>query len=388
MNKIKLENKLEETQASVLYGRNSLFYVETIIGNAINSKASDIHLNILDLNSSEKELQISYRIDGILVKDKFIHEKFGKQKINQNASEIISRIKILSGMNVAEKRLPQDGSISYEHNKNNWDIRVATLPAISGESIVIRILGNTLESVSLESLGFSKVNEQKIEKILQKKFGLILITGPTGSGKSTTMTTMINMLDIEHKKIITVEDPVESRINGVTQIQINEKIGLNFSEVLRSSLRNDPDVIVISEIRDEETAEIAIRAALTGHLVIATLHTNNAIGTITRLIDMGIRRYIVLDSLLCIIAQRLVRKKCLICGGSGCVNCNGGYSGRTTINEVLLLNDDVKEILKKEKSLADIEHELKKSDFKTMLDDCKKKINENIIDESEVFTLF
>ncbi|MFZ2705688.1 MAG: ATPase, T2SS/T4P/T4SS family, partial [Leptotrichiaceae bacterium] len=263
MNKIKLENKLEETQASVLYGRNSLFYVETIIGNAINSKASDIHLNILDLNSSEKELQISYRIDGILVKDKFIHEKFGKQKINQNASEIISRIKILSGMNVAEKRLPQDGSISYEHNKSNWDIRVATLPAISGESIVIRILGNTLESVSLESLGFSKVNEQKIEKILQKKFGLILITGPTGSGKSTTMTTMINMLDIEHKKIIKVEDPVESRINGVTQIQINEKIGLNFSEVLRSSLRNDPDVIVISEIRDEETAEIAIRAALT-----------------------------------------------------------------------------------------------------------------------------
>ena len=388
MNKIKLENKLEETQASVLYGRNSLLYVETIIGNAIKSKASDIHLSILDLNTSEKELQISYRVDGILVKDKFIHEKFGKQKINQNASEIISRIKILSRMNVAEKRLPQDGSILYEYNNNNWDIRVATLPAISGESIVIRILGSTLESVSLESLGFSKVNEQKIEKILQKKFGLILITGPTGSGKSTTMTTMINMLDIEHKKIITVEDPVETRINGVTQIQINEKIGLNFSEVLRSSLRNDPDVIIISEIRDEETAEIAIRAALTGHLVIATLHTNNAIGTITRLIDMGIRRYIVLDSLLCIIAQRLVRKKCLICGGKGCLNCNNGYSGRTTINEVLLLNDDVKEILKNEKSLVDIEHELKKFDFKTMLDDCKKKINENIIDGSEGFTLF
>ncbi len=388
MSKIKITNKLEETQASVLYGRNSMFYVEVIIGNAIKNDASDIHLNAIDAEGNVSRLEINYRIDGHLVKDRLIYETFGEDKINQNANEIISRIKILSSMNVAEKRLPQDGSMSFDYDRKKWDIRVATLPTVNGESLVIRILGNVMNYLSLEELGFSKENKIKIEDILKKKYGLILITGPTGSGKSTTMATMIKYLNVESKKIITIEDPVEIKINGITQVQINEKIGLNFPEVLRSSLRNDPDIIVISEIRDEITAEIAIRAALTGHLVIATLHTNNSISTISRLIDMGIRRYIVLDSLLCIIAQRLVSKKCDICNGEGCSECNGGYKGRTTINEALFLNDTTKEILKKEKSYLELEKDLKKHGFKTIFDDCMEKINANLISKDEIYTIF
>ena len=300
-------------------------------------------------------------------------------------------MKILAGMNVAEKRKPQDGSFSFLLNSKNvnkrYDIRAAYMPTAGGESMVLRILENYLKDIRLETLGFSKQSIEMLNGILGRKYGMILVSGPTGSGKSTTLKSLINMLNNGRKKIITVEDPVESKIDGTIQIQVNQEIGVTFSEVLKATLRNDPDIIVISEIRDEVTAEIAVRAALTGHLVISTIHTNDAVSTLIRLVDMGIPKYLILDSLIGVIGQRLVGKKCQKCMGEGCDECSSGYSGRISINEILVLNQDVRNILKEDNHLgSETKDKLKMLNQKYFIDfaeDADEKIEKGLIFERE-----
>lgn len=347
-------------------------YLDTIIETAIEKKASDIHIKY---NSEEFELK--YRIDGNLLEDEELYNKINEKIIEKNIVEIMSRIKILSNLNVAEKRKPQDGSFSYiDINKNKYDIRVAFLPIIEGESVVLRILKNFLEDIQLKTLGFLEKNEKIIIEMLNKKYGLILVTGPTGSGKSTTLTSMINILNNGEKKIITVEDPVENKIKGITQVQVNNEIGVTFPEVLKSILRSDPDVIVISEIRDEITAEIAIRAALTGHLVISTLHTNDVISTLVRLEDMKIPKYLILDSLVGIIGQRLIGKK-----------VENKYRGRVSINEILYFDEKVRNVLKKNELGENVKKELKEIEnikFIDFFQDIIEKIEKNIVFEKDV----
>ena len=325
-----------------IISKSVISYVNEILKIGIFENASDIHIKYDNVEGME----IKYRKDGYLIESSNLYKNINKNLLEKNIVEIISRIKILSQMNVAEKRKPQDGSFSISLRDKRYDIRAAYMPTFYGESVVLRILENYLENVKLETLGFFPESIKLLKKILKRKHGLVLVSGPTGSGKSTTLQSMINKINDGKRKIITVEDPVEIKIKGIVQVQINNEIGVTFAEVLKATLRNDPDVIVISEIRDEVTAEIAVRAALTGHLVISTIHTNDAVSTIVRLVDMGIPKYLILDSLIGVVGQRLVSKKCQKCSGTGCSDCNNGHSGRISINEVLLINDGVKDILK------------------------------------------
>ena len=366
-----------------LVSNTTVSYVNEIIETGINERASDIHISFDETDGME----IKYRIDGILRESEKLYMKIDRKILSKNIIEIISRIKILSNMNVAEKRKPQDGSFSFLLKKK-YNIRAAYVPTVEGESIVLRILENYLENTELETLGFSEKSIGMLEKVLERKFGLILVSGPTGSGKSTTLLSIIDILNDGKRKIITVEDPVETKVKGLVQIQVNEEIGVTFSEVLKSTLRNDPDIIVISEIRDEITAEIAVRAALTGHLVISTIHTNDAVSTIIRLTDMGIPKYLILDSLIGVIAQRLVGKKCDYCSGEGCEKCSGGYRGRTSINEVLIVEEEVKNILKSENLGRKSKEELKKNAEKYFVDfdgDIRDKLTKNMIFEKDVY---
>lgn len=366
-----------------LISNSTVSYVNEIIETGINERASDIHIS-----SDETDgMEIKYRIDGILRESEKLYFKIDRKVLSKNITEIISRIKILSNMNVAEKRKPQDGSFSFLLKKK-YNIRAAYVPTVEGESIVLRILENYLENTELETLGFSRKSIEMLEKVLERKFGLILVSGPTGSGKSTTLLSIIDILNNGKRKIITVEDPVEIKVKGLVQIQVNEEIGVTFPEILKSTLRNDPDIIVVSEIRDEITAEIAVRAALTGHLVISTIHTNDAVSTLIRLTDMGIPKYLILDSLVGVIAQRLVGKKCSFCGGEGCSECSGGYRGRISINEVLILEDEVKNILKSENLGRKSKEELKRNAEKYFVDfdgDIKDKLSKNMIFEKDVY---
>ncbi len=366
-----------------LVSSSTVSYVNEIIERGIRERASDIHISF----DVDEGMEIKYRVDGILREAEKLYSKVEKRLLEKNIVEIISRIKILANMNVAEKRKPQDGSFSFLLDRR-YNIRAAYIATVGGESIVLRILENYLENMELKTLGFSEENISILNKILMRKYGLVVVSGPTGSGKSTTLLSLLDILNDGKKKIISVEDPVETKVKGIVQIQINEEIGVTFPEVLKNTLRNDPDIIVVSEIRDEITAEIAVRAALTGHLVIATLHTNDAVSTIIRLVDMGIPKYLVLDSLIGVVAQRLVGKRCSECGGAGCENCSGGYKGRISINEVLVLNEKVKNILK-----GDSLGERSKSRLRELGDgyfmdfdcDVRKKISENLIFEKDVY---
>jgi general secretion pathway protein E len=362
--------------------------VNEIIKKGILKKASDIHIKFDDLDGME----IKYRIDGILQEVEELFDVIDKKILERNVVEIISRIKILSEMNVAEKRKPQDGSFSFLLDEKRYDVRVAYMPTINGESIVLRILKSFLENTELKTLGFSNESEEILEKMLERKYGMILVSGPTGSGKSTTLLSMIEKLNDGKRKIITVEDPVENKIKGIVQVQVNNEIGVTFSEVLKSCLRNDPDIIVVSEIRDEITAEIAVRAALTGHLVISTIHTNNAIATITRLVDMGIPKYLILDSMIGVVAQRLIGKKCDNYSNHldehSCNRCNNGYDGRIVINEILYLNEEVKNILKKNELGEKVKKEIKELETAKYIDfsmDVNEKIEKNLIFEKDAF---
>ncbi|WP_374124201.1 GspE/PulE family protein [Leptotrichia hongkongensis] len=389
--RVKLKD-ISDNKKNNLLSKDTVSYLNEIVKAGFKERASDIHIKFDLLEGME----IKYRVDGYLMESEKLYESVNKKVLEKNITEIIARIKILAGMNVAEKRKPQDGSFSFLLNIKNinkrYDIRAAYMPTIGGESIVLRILENYLEDINLETLGFSDQSIAMLNEILTRKYGMILVSGPTGSGKSTTLKSLINMLNDGRKKIITVEDPVESKIDGIIQIQVNQSIGVTFAEVLKATLRNDPDIIVISEIRDEVTAEIAVRAALTGHLVISTIHTNDAVSTLIRLVDMGIPKYLILDSLIGVIGQRLVGKKCQKCMGEGCDECSSGYSGRISINELLVLNQDVRNILKEDNHLgSETKNKLKMLNqkyqnqkcFIDFMEDADEKIEKNLISERE-----
>lgn len=393
--KAKLKDVVDNKKNSFL-SKDTVSYLNEIVKAGFKERASDIHVKFDLLEGME----IKYRVDGYLKESQKLYEAVNRKVLEKNITEIIARMKILAGMNVAEKRKPQDGSFSFLLNAKNtnkrYDIRAAYMPTVGGETMVLRILENYLKDIKLETLGFSSQSIKMLNETLDRKYGMILVSGPTGSGKSTTLKSLINMLNDGRKKIITVEDPVESKINGTVQIQVNQEIGVTFSEVLKATLRNDPDIIVISEIRDEITAEIAVRAALTGHLVISTIHTNDAVSTLIRLVDMGIPKYLILDSLIGVIGQRLVGKRCQKCMGEGCDECSSGYSGRISINEILVLNQDVRNILKEDNHLgSETKNKLKTLNqkyenqkcFIDFMEDANEKIEKKLIFEREKGTI-
>lgn len=334
--------------------------VNSLIQQAVRDKASDIHIE-----PQEECLRVRFRVDGVL------REVISFPKNTQ--APILSRIKIMAEMDIAEKRLPQDGRINVVEKGHQIDLRVSTLPTILGEKVVLRILDKSAMAIALEDLGFSEKNMEMYNKLITKSYGLVLVTGPTGSGKSTTLYSTLMHVNSTTKNIITVEDPVEYRILGVNQVAVNNKAGLTFANGLRTILRQDPNVIMVGEVRDGETAEITINAALTGHLVFSTLHTNDAAGAISRLIDMGVEPFLVVSSVRGIIAQRLVRLICPHCKkeyvpepfsnerlylgigqnepitlwkGEGCPRCNfSGYSGRLAIHEVLPIQEEMKAMI-------------------------------------------
>ena len=335
-------------------------YLEQIIEKGILSHASDIHFEPF-----ENLTRIRFRIDGIL---------YSKDVIDKNLyNSVVLRVKVISNLNIAENRRPQDGKINPLYLKAEYDLRVSILPIVYGEKVVIRILYKEGFDIGLSNIGFSSEDSLKIKKALKSDMGMILLTGPTGSGKTTTMYSMINYLNEEGKNIVTIEDPVEYTIKGINQVNVNYKAGVDFACGLRSILRQDPDVIMIGEIRDEETAQIAVRAAITGHLVLSTVHANNCLGTLNRLTDMGVPMYMVLDAVTAVLSQRLIRKVCEHCKeeytlpshainkfnnaikkaykGKGCSLChNTGYLGRVIAYELLILSDDFKKSIKDKKS--------------------------------------
>lgn len=329
--------------------------IETIFQDAINQKASDIHIE-----PDANVLRIRRRIDGVLYE-----QVMDEYRI---APALVSRLKLMAGLDISEKRLPQDGRFDLKVRDKSIDVRLATMPTTSGESVVMRLLDHYHGTLALDSVGFAPLLLTRIKRELHRPHGIILVTGPTGSGKTTTLYAMLNELNQAEKKIITVEDPVEYQLPRINQVQTNAKIGLTFAKVLRSALRADPDIIFVGEIRDKETAEIALRAAMTGHLVLSSLHTNDAINTALRLVDIGIEPYLVASAVNAIIAQRLLRRICLSCRkpelpdvgqqawleallvtdvitdtyyvGSGCPVCNhSGYQGRIAIHEILQFDD-------------------------------------------------
>ena len=307
--------------------------VDLIILEALKKRASDIHIE-----SEESCLRVRYRIDGNL------RDILRVPKKNQNA--VLARLKIMSGMNITESRIPQDGRFKIRMQKKEVDFRVSMLPTAFGGKVVLRALDKSNLSIGLDTLGFSADTLARFKDAIVKPFGMILVTGPTGSGKSTTLYSVINQMNTPDKSITTIEDPVEYQVEGVTQIQANSDIGLTFANGLRSLLRQSPDIIMIGEIRDSETADIAIKASLTGQLVLSTLHTNDAPTAISRLIDMGIEPFLIASSLVLVAAQRLCRKICKACNGKGCKKCNStGYFGRIAILEALAIDDKIREMI-------------------------------------------
>jgi type IV pilus assembly protein PilB len=335
-------------------------FVNLLITQAISDRASDIHIE-----PTERDLRVRYRIDGVL------HDAHRSPKHIQNG--VISRLKIMADMNIAERRLPQDGRLSVSHQGRKVDLRIATLPTVWGEKVVARILDNSQAHLGLADLGFSEANYQRFAESYNKPYGMILATGPTGSGKSTTLYATLNLLNKPDVNVITVEDPVEYRLAGINQVQTNTRAGLTFASALRSILRCDPDIVLIGEIRDHETAQIAIEAALTGHLVLSTLHTNDAPSAITRLVEMGIEPFLVGSAVDAVLAQRLCRSLCERCRQAyeptalelltigypwtedlpvpilyrpkGCTACGGtGYHGRLALHEVMTVTEEIERL--------------------------------------------
>jgi len=340
-----------EESAPIIKFVNALFY------QAVKKRASDIHIEV-----QEKRGEVRFRIDGMLVKNADLDKKI--------VNLIVSRIKVISNLDISEKRIPQDGRTQIKIAGETLDIRVSVLPTFYGERVVMRLLMQSSQIPQINELGFSNELIGDMKKLLRSSHGIILVTGPTGSGKTTSLHSFLREVESPEKNLITVEDPVEYKSDNIAQIQVNEKVGLTFAAALRSILRQDPDVIMIGEIRDEETAAISVRAALTGHLVFSTLHTNSAAATISRLADMNVEPFLISSSLLGILAQRLVRVLCEECKeediiaedfaedyqipkdaqvykSCGCKNCNySGFSGRRSIGEIVVMNDTLKELLK------------------------------------------
>lgn len=354
----------EETEELTLDDKPAVQLVNQIINNAIKSGASDVHIEAL-----EKILRVRFRIDGVL------------QEVMQNPIKIfpsvVSRVKVLGGMDIAEKRVPQDGRATVRYEDRTLDVRIATMPTVYGEKIVMRLLERSKGTVSIKDINFSKRQFPRFDKAIHMPYGFVLVTGPTGSGKSTTLYATLAEISTLEKNVITLEDPVERRMAGINQVQMNNRAGMTFAAALRSVLRSDPDIVMVGEIRDGETAKIAVEAALTGHMVLSTLHTNDAAGAVTRLEEMGVEPFLTASSLVGVLAQRLVRKLCPKCKEEytltreemlkilpdfpveeypqevykvykpkGCLTCNNtGYKGREAVFEFLTVTEEMKKLI-------------------------------------------
>ena len=379
-------------------------YLNAIIFKANSERASDVHIE-----SFEDKVKVRFRIDGIL------YDISQEDKAFQAA--IISRIKVMAGLNIAEKRLPQDGRIGLKIAGRNVDIRVSTIPTQFGERVVLRLLDKTSTVLDLAQIGVSERNLEIIQKIIQKPNGIFLVTGPTGSGKTTTLYSALSRINLPGINILTVEDPIEYQLESIGQMQVNPKINFTFASGLRAILRQDPDVVMVGEIRDTETAEIAIQASLTGHLVLSTLHTNDSPGALTRLIDMGIEPFLVSSSLLGILAQRLVRRLCPACkesyeisdeevkelnlnpktiptrtafrpGSTDCAVCkNTRYIGRTGIHELLIIDDEIRSLVLQRVDSNTIKQSAMKRGFETLRVDGAKKVLKGITSVEEVLLM-
>ncbi|MBL7031793.1 MAG: type II secretion system ATPase GspE [Nitrospira sp.] len=370
--------------------------VNMLITRAVESRTSDIHIEPFEHN-----VKVRFRIDGALTDIESLPKRI--------QPAVISRVKIMSRMNIAERRLPQDGRIKLRVSGRDVDLRVSTIPTIYGESIVMRILDSGSALIILDHLGFPEAIQQKYEKLIKMPYGMILVTGPTGSGKTTTLYASLNKINSVDKKIITVEDPIEYQIDGINQIQSKSQIGLSFANALRHIVRQDPDVIMVGEIRDIETAEISIHSALTGHLVFSTLHTNDAPGAVTRLLDMGIEGFLVSSSLIGVLAQRLVRMICPVCKepfkpqqelvdklqflkgneetyyGKGCDECrHTGYRGRTGIFELMQINAEVRQLILEKASSDVIRKKAIESGMEVLRESGWEKVRQGITTVEEV----
>jgi type IV pilus assembly protein PilB len=375
-------------------------FVNLLVSQAISDRASDIHIE-----PTERDLRVRYRIDGVL------HDAHRSPK--NIANGVVSRLKIMADMNIAERRVPQDGRMSVNHDGRRIDLRMATLPTVWGEKVVARILDNTNTRLGLDDLGFSEHNFTRFHESYSKPYGMILATGPTGSGKSTTLYATLNLLNKPEVNVITVEDPVEYRLAGINQVQTNAKAGLTFASALRSILRSDPDIVLIGEIRDHETAQIAIEAALTGHLVLSTLHTNDAPSAVTRLVEMGIEPFLVGSALDAVLAQRLCRSLCERCKQpyqpepaeldqvgfpwdadegpptlyrpNGCSKCaHTGYRGRMALHEVMTVTEEIERLAVARASTDDIGRAARAQGMTTLRDDGWLKVGQGKTSIEEV----
>jgi len=371
--------------------------VNHLMERALDLNASDIHFE-----PEEKQLMVRCRVDGVMVNIERLPASV--------QPSISSRVKLMARLDIGEKRLPQDGRIQYSMGDRTLDMRVSTLPGIHGESIVLRILDRGDVNVSLDQLGMPTDVLKPYSQLIQQPHGIILVTGPTGSGKTTSLYATLEKINTGVQKIITIEDPVEYQLGGITQIHVNSKIGLTFAAGLRSIVRQDPDIIMVGEIRDRETAEIAIESALTGHLVFSTLHTNDAAGAITRLQDMGIDTYLISSSVLAVMAQRLVRKVCRHCGqkqplteeeaellglkrqqcptifrGTGCERCaQTGYRGRLGLYELLVISDDIRHVIGTGGDANQIRTQAIQEGLRTLRRDALEKLHEGVTTPEEI----
>ena len=388
----------EEVVENDVVNNPSVRLVDSIIKEAVPYRASDIHIEPF-----EKVVKVRYRIDGDL-------QERAEFPIN-SYSAICARIKIMAGLDIAERRVPQDGRINMIIGGKEFDFRVSTLPTVFGEKFVIRVLDKTSFRFTRSDLGFTENESILIDKMLAKPHGIILLTGPTGCGKSTTLYSFLKEVNSPAVNIVTVEDPVEYIMTGINQTQVNPKANMTFAAALRSILRQDPDVIMIGEMRDEETAEIAVRAAITGHIVFSTLHTNDATGAITRLEDMGVADYLVADALIGVIAQRLVKRLCpeckkkgktkakemeilgidepiSICRPQGCQFCNGtGYKGRIAVHEIMYMNENMRSAVVRERNLEVLRDLARQNGMVTLWSSCKSLVEKGITSIQELMTL-
>ncbi|MBY0146688.1 GspE/PulE family protein [Neobacillus niacini] len=371
--------------------------VNQLLTNAVIQKASDIHID-----PHETKVVVRYRVDGVLRVERVLPRHM--------QSVLTARVKIMSNLDITEHRIPQDGRIKINLEFHPIDLRVSTLPTVYGEKIVMRILDMGAALNDLGKIGFNSLNLKRFSELIEQPTGIVLITGPTGSGKSSTLYAALNKLNSEQVNIITIEDPVEYQLEGINQIQVNTNVGMTFAAGLRSILRQDPNIIMVGEIRDKETAQIAVRASLTGHLVLSTVHTNDSIGTITRLTDMGVEPFLIASSLSGIVAQRLVRKVCRDCGemqeatkreveifarrgmkidkvnrGKGCPSCNmTGYKGRIALHEVLVINDEMRRVIMNDDSIQNLKEIAIKNKTIFLIDDGLLKVKQGFTTTEEV----
>ncbi len=392
------ESAGDEVEDNDVVNNPSVRLVDSIIKEAIPYRASDIHIEPF-----EKVVKVRYRIDGDLQE---------RAEFPSNAySAICARLKIMSGMNIAERRVPQDGRIAMVIGGKDFDFRVSSLPTVFGEKFVIRVLDKTSFHFTRADLGFTESENLLLDKMLARPHGIILLTGPTGCGKSTTLYSFLKEVSCPEVNVITVEDPVEYIMAGINQTQVNAKANMTFAAALRSILRQDPDVIMIGEMRDEETAEIAVRAAITGHLVFSTLHTNDATGAITRLEDMGVADYLVADALVGVIAQRLVKRLCPECKKKmkttakemellgidepidiyhphGCQFCGGsGYKGRIAVHEIMYMNENMRSAIVREKNLEVLRELARQNGMVTLFNSCRNLVEQGVTSMQEMMAL-